>query len=51
MLHTPRHPAGFLDIVAGYDGPPPASRALDAAVRLLQGGAGRIGIVWGGSPV
>jgi nucleotide-binding universal stress UspA family protein len=29
--------AGFLPIVVGYDGSAPASRALDAAVRLLLG--------------
>ena len=28
--------AGFLRIVVGYDGSAPASRALDAAVRLLR---------------
>ena len=40
-------PSGlFLDIVVGYDGSPPASRALDAAVRLLQGRTGRIDVVW-----
>ena len=38
--------AGFLDIVVGYDGSPPASRALDAAVRLLQGQPGCIDVVW-----
>jgi nucleotide-binding universal stress UspA family protein len=38
--------AGFLDIVVGYDGSPPASRALDAAVRLLQGRPGCIDVVW-----
>ena len=37
---------GFLHIVVGYDGSPPATRALDAAVRLLQGRAGRIEVVW-----
>jgi nucleotide-binding universal stress UspA family protein len=37
---------GFLHIVVGYDGSPPASRALDAAVRLLQGRTGRIEVVW-----
>jgi len=37
---------GFLHIVAGYDGSAPASRALDAAVRLLQGRAGCIDVVW-----
>jgi nucleotide-binding universal stress UspA family protein len=39
-------PEGFLHIVVGYDGSPPAARALDAAVRLLQGRAGRIEVVW-----
>jgi len=38
--------AGFLHIVVGYDGSPPASRALDAAVRLLQGQPGCIDAVW-----
>jgi nucleotide-binding universal stress UspA family protein len=38
--------AGFLHIVVGYDGSAPASRALDAAVRLLQGRAGCIDVVW-----
>jgi nucleotide-binding universal stress UspA family protein len=39
-------PAGFVDLVVGYDGSAPAGRALDAAVRLLQGRAGRIGVVY-----
>ena len=39
-------PGGFLHIVVGYDGSPPAGRALDAAVRLLQGRAGCIDVVW-----
>ena len=39
-------PTGFLYLVAGYDGSPPASRALDAAVRLLQGRTGRIEVVY-----
>jgi nucleotide-binding universal stress UspA family protein len=38
--------AGFLHIVVGYDGSPPASRALDAAVSLMQGRTGRIEVVW-----
>jgi nucleotide-binding universal stress UspA family protein len=37
---------GFLHIVMGYDGSLPATRALDAAVRLLKGRAGRIEVVW-----
>jgi nucleotide-binding universal stress UspA family protein len=39
-------PAAFLHFVVGYDGSPPASRALDAAVRLLQGRTGRIEVVY-----
>jgi nucleotide-binding universal stress UspA family protein len=35
-----------LQLVVGYDGSPPASRALDAAVRLLQGRTGRIDVVY-----
>jgi nucleotide-binding universal stress UspA family protein len=36
----------FLNIVVGYDGSPPATRALDGAVGLLRGRAGRIDVVW-----
>jgi nucleotide-binding universal stress UspA family protein len=43
---TPASSEGFLQIVVGYDGSPPATRALDAAVRLLQGRTGRIEVVW-----
>ena len=32
--------------VVGYDGSPPADRALDAAVRLMEGRAGRITVVY-----
>ena len=39
-------PAGFVDLVVGYDGSAPAGRALDAAVRLLQGRTGRIDVVY-----
>src|SRR5690348_17687827 len=39
-------PTGFLRIVVGFDGSPPASRALDGAVRLLQGRTGRIELVY-----
>jgi nucleotide-binding universal stress UspA family protein len=39
-------PTRFLHLVVGYDGSPPASRALDAAVRLLQGRIGRIEVVY-----
>jgi nucleotide-binding universal stress UspA family protein len=35
-----------LRLVVGFDGSPPASRALDAAVRLLQGRTGRIEVVY-----
>jgi nucleotide-binding universal stress UspA family protein len=35
-------PATAVRIVVGYDGSPPAVRALDAAVRLLDGRTGRI---------
>jgi hypothetical protein len=39
-------PSGeLLRIVVGYDGSAPASRALDAAVRLLQGRIGCIGVM------
>jgi nucleotide-binding universal stress UspA family protein len=39
-------PTRFLHLVVGYDGSPPASRALDAAVRLLQDRTGRIDVVY-----
>jgi nucleotide-binding universal stress UspA family protein len=45
-VNTAASSGGFLHIVVGYDGSPPASRALDAAVRLLQGRTGRIEVVW-----
>jgi nucleotide-binding universal stress UspA family protein len=45
-VNTAAPSGGFLHIVVGYDGSPPASRALDAAVRLLQGRTGRIEVVW-----
>jgi nucleotide-binding universal stress UspA family protein len=41
-------PTGFLHLVAGYDGSPPASRALDGAARLMQGRQGRIVVVYVG---
>ena len=43
-------PTGFLHLVVGYDGSAPASRALDAAVRLLQGRTGRIEVVYVAHP-
>jgi nucleotide-binding universal stress UspA family protein len=39
-------PAGDLYLVVGYDGSPPAARALDAAIRLLYGRAGTIVVVY-----
>jgi nucleotide-binding universal stress UspA family protein len=41
-------PATDLRLVVGYDGSPPSSRALDAAVNLLQGRTGRIQVVYVG---
>ena len=45
-MSTTTPPGPDLRIVVGYDGSPPASRALDAAVRLLQGRTGRIEVVY-----
>ena len=45
-MTTATPPAGYLHFVVGYDGSPPASRALDAAVRLLEGRTGRIEVVY-----
>ena len=45
-MTTAPPPTEFVHLVVGYDGSPPASRALDAAVRLLQGRAGRIEVVY-----
>ena len=39
-------PAGNLYLVVGYDGSPPATRALDAAVQLLSGRSGTIEVVY-----
>ena len=39
-------PNGNLYIVVGYDGSPPAIRALDGAVRLLSGRSGSIEVVY-----
>jgi nucleotide-binding universal stress UspA family protein len=39
-------PTGNLYLVVGYDDSPPAARALDAAIRLLQGRAGAIEVVY-----
>jgi len=45
-MSTTTPPATDLRLVVGYDGSPPASRALDSAVRLLQGRTGRIDLVY-----
>jgi nucleotide-binding universal stress UspA family protein len=45
-MTTAEPPASFLHLVVGYDGSPPATRALDAAVRLLQGRTGKIEVVY-----
>lgn len=45
-MSTAPSPAGKLYLVVGYDGSPPAVRALDAAVRLLHGRDGRIDVVY-----
>lgn len=45
-MTTPTPPSAILHLVVGYDGSPPASRALDAAVRLLQGRTGHIEVVY-----
>ena len=39
-------PAANLYLVVGYDASPPATRALDAAIRLLYGRAGSIEVVY-----
>jgi nucleotide-binding universal stress UspA family protein len=39
-------PAGNLYLVVGYDGSPPAVRALDGAVRLLSGRSGSIEVLY-----
>jgi nucleotide-binding universal stress UspA family protein len=45
-MTTATPPSGSIQLVVGYDGSPPADRALDAAVRLLQGRTGRINVVY-----
>jgi nucleotide-binding universal stress UspA family protein len=45
-MSTAMPPAGDLHLVVGYDGSPPAVRALDAAVSLLLGRKGRIEVVY-----
>jgi nucleotide-binding universal stress UspA family protein len=39
-------PSPELNLVVGYDGSPPSTRALDAAIRLLRGRSGRIDVVY-----
>jgi len=45
-MTTAPPPTEFVHLVVGFDGSPPTSRALDAAVRLLQGRTGRIKVVY-----
>jgi nucleotide-binding universal stress UspA family protein len=45
-MNTPVSATGDLFLVVGYDGSPPSSRALDAAIRLLQGRSGSIDVVY-----
>jgi nucleotide-binding universal stress UspA family protein len=45
-MTTATPPTGFLHLVVGYDGSPPAGRALDGAVSLLQSRTGRIEVVY-----
>src|SRR5260221_1743712 len=45
-MSTTTPPATDLRLVVGYDGSPPDSRALQAAVNLLQGRTGRIEVVY-----
>jgi nucleotide-binding universal stress UspA family protein len=42
--------AGKLYLVVGYDGSPPAVRALDSAARLLRGRDGRIDVTYVANP-
>jgi nucleotide-binding universal stress UspA family protein len=43
-MDTP--PPEHLHVIVGYDGTAPASRALDAAVRLLRGREGSIEVTY-----
>ena len=45
-MSTATEPSTDLRLVVGYDGSPPATRALAAAVNLLQGRTGRIEVVY-----
>ena len=46
LMDTTTPPARDVRLVVGYDGSPPARRALDTAVNLLQGRTGRIEVVY-----
>jgi nucleotide-binding universal stress UspA family protein len=45
-MTTTTPPATDLHLVVGYDGSPPAARALDAAANLLQGRTGQLEVVY-----
>jgi nucleotide-binding universal stress UspA family protein len=45
-MNTTTPGAGNLYLIVGYDGSPPSSRALDAAVRLLHGREGQIEVLY-----
>jgi nucleotide-binding universal stress UspA family protein len=45
-MNTVMPSAGDLYLIVGYDGSAPATRALDAAARLLSGRTGRIEVVY-----
>jgi nucleotide-binding universal stress UspA family protein len=45
-MSTDTPPPANLYLVVGYDGSSPSSRALDAAVNLLHGRAGRIDVMY-----
>ena len=45
-MSTPTPPLPALRLVVGYDGSPPANRALDAAVALLRGRTGHIDVMY-----
>ena len=47
-MNTPTQSAANLFLVVGYDGSPPARRALDAAIALLHGRSGCIDVVYVG---
>jgi nucleotide-binding universal stress UspA family protein len=45
-MTTATPPTRDLHLVVGYDGSPPASRALESAAALMQGRTGRIDVVY-----